>query len=69
MHFYKTPHDSSDFSFQCVDQVQATVNNSCSIDKLLITREAYWSAQLFSLAPFGLNKRQEFYSKNRINYN
>ena len=69
VHFNKTPHDLSDFSFQCIDQVQATANNSTNIEKLLITREAYWSAQLFSLAPFGLNKRQEFPSKKRINYN
>ena len=63
MHFNKTPHDLSDFSFQCINQVQATPNNSTNIEKLLITKEAYWSAQLFSLAPFGLNKRQEFHSK------
>ena len=69
VHFNKTPHDLSDFSFQCINQVQETVNNSCSIEKLLITKEAYWSAQLFSLAPFGLNRRQEFHSKKRINYN
>ena len=37
--------------------------------QLLITKEAYWSAQLFSLAPHGLNKRKEFHSKNRICYN
>jgi len=35
----------------------------------LITKEAHWSAQLFSLAAFGLNKREEFHPKNRINYN
>lgn len=69
VHFNKTPHDLSDFSFQCIDQVQATANNSCNTEKLLITKEAYWSAQLFSLAPFSLNKRQEFHSKKRINYN
>ena len=69
VHFNKTPHDLSDFSFQCIDQVQGTANNSTNIEKLLITKEAYWSAQLFSLAPFGLNKRQEFHSKKRINYN
>ena len=69
MHFNKTPHDLSDFSFQCIDQVLATPNNSTNIEKLLITKEAYWSAQLFSLAPFGLNKRQELHSKKRINYN
>ena len=62
----RTPHVLSDFTFQCIDQIQ----NSASEDteKLLITKEAYWSAQLFSLAPFGLNKRQEFHSKNRIHY-
>ena len=46
--------------------MQATVNNSCNIEKLLITKEAYWSAQLFSLAPFGLNKCQEFHSKKEF---
>ena len=50
------------------DQVQAH-NNSEEIERLLITKEAYWSAQLFSLAPYGLNKRREFHSKNRICYN
>ena len=69
VHFNRTPHDLNDFSFQCIDQVQITTNNSSKIEKLLITKEAYWSAQLFSLAPFGLNKRQEFYSKKRINFN
>ena len=68
VHFNKTPHTLGDFSFQCIDQVQAH-NNSEDIDRLLITKEAYWSAQLFSLAPHGLNKRKEFHSKNRICYN
>ena len=68
VHFNKTSHVLADFSFQCIDQVQAP-NNPNNIDKLLITKEAYWSAQLFSLAPYGMNKRQEFHSKNRINYN
>lgn len=68
MHFNKTPHTFSDFSFQYSDQVQAS-SGSDHIDKLLITQEAFWSAQLFPLAPYGLNKRQEFHPKNRINYN
>ena len=55
VHFNKIPHTSGDFSFQCIDQVQAH-NNSEEIERLLITKEAYWSAQLFSLAPHGLNK-------------
>ena len=65
MHFNKTPHNLNDFSFQCIDQVQATANNSTNIEKFLITKEEYWSAQLFSLAPFGLNKRQEFHSEKK----
>ena len=41
VNFNKTPHDLSDFSFQCTDQVQATANNSTNIEKLLTTKEAY----------------------------
>ena len=55
--FNKIPHTLDDFSFQCINQVQ-TPNNSEEIDKLLITKEAYWSAQLFALAPHGLNKKK-----------
>ena len=55
------------FIEDCIDQVQ-TPNNSEEIDRLLITKEAYWSAQLFFLAPHGLNKRKEFHSKNIICY-
>ena len=66
MHFIKTPHTFSDFTLQCIDQILTSSNHDT--DKLLITNEAYLSAQLFSLAPFGLNKRQEFHSKNRLHY-
>ena len=67
VHFNKIPHNLGDFSFQCIDQVQAH-NKSEEIERLLITKEAYWSAQLFSLASYGLNKRREFHSKNGICY-
>jgi len=53
IHFNTIPHTLGDFSFQCIDQVQ-TPNNSEEINRLLITKEAYWSAQLFSLALHGL---------------
>ena len=66
INFNKTPHTFFDFTFQCVDQIRTSSNHD--IDKLLITKEVYWSAQLFSLAAFGLNKRQECHSKNRIYY-
>ena len=45
----------SDFTFQCIDQIRTSSNQDT--DKLLITKEAYWSPQLFPLARFGLNKR------------
>ena len=46
-HFNKIPHTLGDFSIQFIDMVQAP-NNSEDIARLLITKEAYWSAQLFS---------------------
>ena len=67
VHFNKIPHTLGDFSFQCIDQVQA--HNLEAIERLLIAKEAYWSAQLLSLAPHGLIKRKEFHYKNRICYN
>ena len=45
MHFNKTPHTLSHFSFQCINQVQASSDRS----HILITKEAYWSAQLLLL--------------------
>ena len=60
IHFTRIPHTVGDFLFQCNDQVQAP-SGSEKIDRLLITKQAYWSAQLFSLAPHGLNKRKEFH--------
>ena len=39
------------------------------IDRLLLTREAYWTAQFCTLSPHSLNKRREFRSKNRLRYN
>ena len=36
--------------------------------KILITKEAYWMAQLFCVFPTGLNKRFEIHSNKRINY-
>ena len=68
IHFTRILHTPGDFSFQGIDQVQAP-SGSEEIDRLLLTKVAYWSAQLFSLAPHGLNKRKEFHSKIRIFYN
>jgi len=67
IHFNKTPHTLGEFSFQCIDQVQ-TPNNSEEIDRLFITKEAYWL-----MAPHGLNKRDfmrktEFVIINFLSY-
>lgn len=66
VHFNEAPHTFSDFSFTCIEAITCVDHN---IDQVLINREAYWTAQLFTLNPFGLNKRQERKSKNRIQYN
>ena len=65
IHFTRIPLTLGDFSFQCINQVQAP-SGSGEIARLLITKEAYWSAQLFSLAPYGLNKRKEFLQKTEF---
>ena len=43
VHFNSTSHSLQDFSFQCIDQINDT-NRQDDIDRLLITKEAYWSA-------------------------
>ena len=67
VHYNSMEHCLSDFSFIGIEQIN---NNNVvnTTDKRLLTREAYWSAQLCTLKPYGLNKRCEFRSKNRINY-
>ena len=68
IHFNKETHAISDFEFVVVEQICNTSENN-SVDERLLTREAYWSAQLCTLQPYGLNKRSEFNSRNRIRYN
>ena len=43
IHLTRIPRTIVDFSFQRIDQVQAP-SGSERIDRLLITKEAYWSA-------------------------
>jgi len=50
IHFNRTPRMLSDFTFQCIDQIQT--HTSENTEKLLITKEAYSSAHLFSLSPY-----------------
>ena len=56
-----------DFEFIVIENfVDYTVNN---MDKVLLTREAFWCSQLCTLQPNGLNKRSDFNSKYRIRFN
>jgi len=64
IHFNNNNHDITDLKFIIVEAIR----DSTDIDKKLLTREAYWTAQLNTLRPFGLNKRAEYRSKNRIHY-
>ena len=56
-----------DFEFIVIEKfVDYTVNN---MDKVLLTKEAFWCSQLCTLQPNGLNKRFDFNSKYRIRFN
>ena len=68
IHFNKETHVLSDFVFVIIEQI-GNFSDQNSLDHRLLTREAFWSAQLCTLQPYGLNKRSEFHSRNRIRYN
>ena len=67
IHFNDSEHEISQISFIIIEQIRS-FENSLYLERLLLIREAYWAAQLFTLNPHGLNKRREFRSKHRINY-
>lgn len=67
VHYNSSQHDISQINFIIIEQI-TSFQNPLHLDQLLLTREAYWMTQLFTLNPHGLNKRREFHSKNRINY-
>ena len=69
IHFNKELHALADFEFLIIEQLCNLSFNNNSLDDRLLTREAFWCAQLCTLKPHGLNKRCEFNSKNRIRYN
>ena len=69
IHFNKEPHTLADFEFSISEQLCNLSDNNNSLDDRLLTREAFWCAQLCTLRPHGLNKRCEFNSRNRIRYN
>ena len=68
VHFNKKNHVLSDFDFAIIEQIR-NVSDSNSLNDCLLTREAYWSARLCTLKPYGLNERFELRSRNRIRCN
>ena len=67
IHYNGSLHVMQDFTFQCIDKVDPKTNPD-RIEKILITKEAYWMAQLFCVFPNGLNKRLEIHFNKRIKY-
>jgi len=67
LHFNNSEQEISQINFIIIKQIRS-FENSLHLEQLLLTREASWTAQLFTLNPYGLNKRREFRSKHRINY-
>ena len=67
IHFNNSEHEISQINFIIIEQIRS-FENSLHLEQLLLTREAYWSAQSFTLNPHGLNERRESRSKHRINY-
>ena len=56
-----------DFEFIVIEKfVDYTVNN---MDKVLLTRAAFWCSQLCTLQLNGLNKRSDFNPKYKIRFN
>ena len=56
IHFNKEAHVLSDFDFVIIEQI-CNFSDHNSLDHRLLTREAFWSAQLCTLQLYGLHKR------------
>ena len=54
-------------NFIITEQVKS-FENSLHLDQLLLTREAYWTAQLFILNPYGLLKDGNLDQNTAFNY-
>ena len=54
IHFSKDPHALKDFEFLIIEQLCNLSLNNNSLDDRLLTREAFWCAQLCTLKPHGL---------------
>ena len=68
VHFNCIERKISEISFIVIEKITSK-GDAHHIDRLLLTREAYWTAQLCTLNPHSLNKRCELRSKNHVRYN
>jgi len=68
IHFNCFHHEIHQINFIIIEKI-LNHKSSTHLEQLLLTREAYWTSQLFTLQTNGLNKRREFKSKKRICYN
>ena len=66
VHFNENKHEFKELEFVAIEKVDLV--NGENANNTLLTREAYWMAQLSTISPYGLNKRSELRSKNRIHY-
>ena len=64
VHYNSSQHDTSQINFIIIEQITSS-QNPLHLDQLLLTREAHWMMQLFTI---NLHGRWEFCFKNRINY-
>ena len=68
VHFNCTKHEISEISFSVIEKITSQ-GDAAHINRLSLTREAYWTTQLCTLNPHSLNKRRKFRSKNHVCYN
>ena len=66
VHFNSSMHDLKDIRFIAIEKVFCESDGDR--DGNTLNREAYWTAKLFTLNPYGINKRNELNSMKRINY-
>ena len=58
IHYNNSEHEISQINFIIIEQIRS-FENSLHLEQLLLTREAYWTAQLFTL-----QNSQEFVSSS-----
>ena len=66
VHFNVTFYNINDIKCSGVEQVYCKIDED--LEGKLLARVVYRIAQLFTLKPYGINKRNELKSKKRVHY-